>query len=117
MEQLEIKIVKLKDTINKHKSKIQAINYKINNETSEYIIDSLEKSLKESKSELQGYLNELKKLEDEYKKEILGYKKSLLKLKESLTEFYKDCKTSTKLKKHINDMSNSIIQMERLLGN
>jgi predicted nucleic acid-binding Zn-ribbon protein len=117
MEQLEIKIVKLKDTINKHKSKIQAINYKINNETSEYIIEALEKSLKTSKVELQNYLTELKKLEDEYKKEILEYKKSLNKLKESLTEFYRDCKSSTKLRKHINDMSNSIIQMERILGN
>ena len=66
--------------------------------------------------ELQNYLNELKKLEDEYKKEIILYKKSLIKLKESLNDFYRECKSSTKLRKNINDINNSILQMEKLLG-
>jgi uncharacterized UPF0160 family protein len=116
MEINEINIVKLKDKIRVKKANIGNIKYKLDNETNDYMYELLEKDYKDAGKELNDLLLELNKTIEADKKEKLAYKKALTKVKDSLNEFYKETRTNTKIKKHLMEINNAIVSIDKYLA-
>ena len=78
MDKLELNISKLKDNIKKQQLKIQSIKYKMDNETNDYIFETLSKSFEISKTELSKLKKDLDNEVDTLKKEKNIYKNNFL---------------------------------------
>ena len=116
MEVNEVNIIKLRDKIRVQKANIGNIKYRLDNETNDYMYDILEKDYKDANSLLGNLVLELNKTVEADKKEKLAYKKSLTKVKDSLNEFYKNTRTNTKIKKHLMEINNAIISIDKYLA-
>jgi DNA repair exonuclease SbcCD ATPase subunit len=117
MEPIEINIFKLKDKIKKSKNRILSLNLQIrlDNEENSTIFNNLNEKLKEEKTECAKLEQELKVLETKDIKEKTEYKKSLIAVKNAINDFYKKSRTNTKLKRHIEEINEIMIKIDKYL--
>ena len=116
MEKRESDIIKLRQQINNQKIKMQSLKIKMQNESDDLLYNRYEKDYNDTSKLFTKLNSDLEKELELDKKEKMAYKKSLTNVKESLNNFYKDAKSNTKIKRHIEEINTVIWNIEKYLG-
>lgn len=116
MELREANIIKLTQQINNNKIKLQSLKLKMQNEVDDMLYNRYKKEYDDANKLLNKLTIDLNKEKEIDKKEKLAYKKSLTNVKESLNSFYKDTKSNTKIKRHIEEINTIIWNIDKYLG-
>ena len=116
MEKREIDISKIKGQILKSKTKIAYLKTMLSNTDDENEYDKIDINLR-AEERILAKLNS--NLVDEInldKKEKATYKKALTAVKATMNDFYKKSKNNTKIKKHIQEINDIILKIDKYLG-
>ena len=116
MELREANIIKLTQQINNNKIKLQSLKLKMQNEVDDMLYNRYKKEYDDANKLLNKLTIDLNKEKEIDKKEKLAYKKSLTNVKEVLNSFYKDTKSNTKIKRHIEEINAIVWNIEKYLG-
>lgn len=106
----------IRKEILKKNSRINTLNYVLNNEDNEQLLEEVEEDLKKEKKQLSDLMKKLNEEIINDKKTKAYYKKSLKNISESLTEFAKLTRGDDNLKKGINNIHNTLLMMEKYLN-
>lgn len=106
----------LRKEIFKKKSRINTLNYVLNNEDNEHLLEEVEEDLKKENKQLSDLVKKLNEEIINDKKTKAYYKKSLKNILDSLTIFARLTRNEDVLKKGVKDIHNIILQMEKYLN-